>query len=722
MNGNDREQPELSWASWPPNSTISLCNVTWDASYRDIVRFDGKAEQELYFDGLEKQVTRQATMVKFGQPFNLPISFNRASKYNYMTVNNEYEFDEKRTWYYFIQSVEYVNAFVTRFHIMLDVWQSFQFDVRLGRCFVERGHIGIANENQDNDYGLEYLDIPEGLDLGNTPVIKTDHAWSFVSHSERPDDPSSPGVMVVSTTDLTEVPGDRENPRMSTADGSWVDSVPNGVSVYYLENISDFTIFMKKAKDYPWVTQGIIGIWIVPSNAVKPESMSKVNAFGDSSSSVDMYTISSASYSGLIHEEKNFRNTFAKWIPERYRNLKKLRMYPYSFIEMTAQNGNSLIIQPQFVQSNDLTIYEDMWAGAPGPRAMFYPLWYAGGENLNMALGVMDWPQLVMVNNQGVAVLASQAHSIRYQYASAEWAQQKTQMGINNAYAQSNLGTAYNSQQTRLSNQNRDMGQVIGNQSLETGNAIAASQQATDYALGQLGTATNGAMGALGQGMGGDWGGLAGAVVGTGINMGTNYLANSQRTATREATLANQISTGNAQVSAANNYSTSSTNLSNSQTMQFADMNRSLGLAVASGDYANQVAGINARVQDAMLTQPSVSGGMGGDVFLYALDKWMIHLRYKTIAPAAMRDIGEFWLRYGYYVQRFMVPPESLMTMTRFTYWKMHELYVRSSTCPEEFRLTIKGIFEKGVTVWRNPNDIGVTDYADNDPLAGISY
>ena len=66
--------------------------------------------------------------------------------------------------------------------------------------------------------------------------------------------------------------------------------------------------------------------------------------------------------------------------------------------------------------------------------------------------------------------------------------------------------------------------------------------------------------------------------------------------------------------------------------------------------------------------------------------------------------------------------PDSLMCMTNFTYWKLHEFYLRSSTCPEEYRLTIKGIFEKGVTVWNNPNKIGVTDYADNDPLPGISY
>ena len=39
-----------------------------------------------------------------------------------------------------------------------------------------------------------------------------------------------------------------------------------------------------------------------------------------------------------------------------------------------------------------------------------------------------------------------------------------------------------------------------------------------------------------------------------------------------------------------------------------------------------------------------------------------------------------------------------------------------------EYRLTIKGIFESGVTVWTDPAKIGVTDYGDNTPLPGIAY
>lgn len=719
----------LTWASWPPNSTISLCNVTWDASYRDIVKFSDTADQKKYFDRLKKDVIKNSTMVKFGLPVDLPIAFNRASKYNYMIVDNDYDFDDKRKWYYFIQSVDYVNANVTRFHIMLDVWQSFQFDVKLGRCFVERGHIGIANERQNDDYGLDYLDIPEGLDLGNTPRIQEDHEFAFMEPGSDQDE-NAPGVLIMSTTDLTADPQTKEDPKLKTATGSSVNGVFNGISIYFIDSLNGFGNFMLLSSVFPWVTEGIIGIWMVPPRAIKKGQ--RIKPFGGKTGDsgyddsifnlIHMYVVTEATYDKVSYSEDDFRQIFVRHIPQRYHNLKKLRIYPYSYIEMTLQNGSSLIIQPQYVGENNLEIHESIWASAPGPRSMYYPEHYAGGEDLNAAIGVVDWPRLVMVNNQGIAYLASNAHSIQYQYSTADWAQQKTQMGINNAYAQANAGTSYNSQQTRIGNQNRNASNAITSSSLQQGNDIAAQQQNTNYILNQVNAGVNGAMGMIGQVAGGNIGGGAGAAVGTVLGMSSNFVANEQQTATRNANLSNTLATNSAQVSQANNFSTASTDLSNQQTMQFADMNRSLGLAVASGDYANTIAGINAHVQDAQLSQPSLSGGMGGDAFLYALSKWKVHLRFKMISPAAMRNIGEFWLRYGYYIQRFLVPPESLMCMRKFTYWKMHELYIRSSTCPEEFRLTIKGIFEKGVTVWKNPDDIGVTDYADNEPLQGISY
>ena len=99
-----------------------------------------------------------------------------------------------------------------------------------------------------------------------------------------------------------------------------------------------------------------------------------------------------------------------------------------------------------------------------------------------------------------------------------------------------------------------------------------------------------------------------------------------------------------------------------------------------------------------------------------------ILIKWKRLKPNFMRTVGDFWLRYGYYINRWLVPPADLKCCENFTYWKMQEISLTSSQVPELFREAIRGIFEKGVTVWSNPDRIGRTDLADNEPLEGIYY
>jgi len=62
------------------------------------------------------------------------------------------------------------------------------------------------------------------------------------------------------------------------------------------------------------------------------------------------------------------------------------------------------------------------------------------------------------------------------------------------------------------------------------------------------------------------------------------------------------------------------------------------------------------------------------------------------------------------------------MAMTKFTYWKMSESYIKAAPMPESYKQVIRGIFEKGVTVWATPADIGNIDISDNAIIPGISY
>ena len=722
----------LSWAYFPPNTSFKLCNVTWDMSYRDIVRFADHKSQDDYFNNLPGVTVMNTSGHRFNQPVKLNIPFNQANQYNYIIVKNDYpQVEQPRYWYYFIQNITMVNLYVSQFNIMLDVIQSFQFDVQLGNCYVERGHIGIANENAMSENGRVYLDIPEGLDTGAESQITSQGVTPFIANGTDLNH-SDAAVMVFSTVKLYEDPGTVDNPHISVAGGTVSNNIPNGIDTYYFPTVNAFTMFMANGSNYPWVMQNIQKCIMVPQFLEEGNGVSKVVPFAqDSLKLIEMYYASQTwlNVDKIIASDDNFRDKFI--IPERYKNLKKFTLFPYAWVELTLMNGNSLVLKPQNIAGDSLKIWEDAYFGPPTPRAAFHVIGENAGygndsngldEQMNSVIGVIDYPSLAVVNNAGQVYLASNAHSIDYQRKSADWAQAKTGMGINNAYAQAQLSAGYASEQTALGNRNRSAMAGISNQSATRSTDIAQNQANFDYGMQQLNTIGAGVANVLGNAATGNIGGAIGAAVGAGIGAYANNASYNQGNQTRAAQLGNTIDTTNAQTSQSNSYASQQTGLSNQQSLQFADMNRAMATAVASGDYANAIAGINAKVQDTALTSPSISGNMGGDVLLYAINKWNVWRRYRQIMPAAMRDIGEFWLRYGYYVQRFLKPPTSWQTMEHFTFWKMHELYIRSSTCPEEFKLAIKGIFEKGVTVWNNPDDIGAIDYADNNPLPGVRY
>lgn len=737
----------FSYAKWTPNTRFKLCNVPWDMGYRDIVKWD-RQSQKAYFDRLDGIEFTDCTMSKYGLPVRLPVPFAQASQYNYLIATNDYDFDTPRSWYYFVQTCDYINAHTTQLNIQLDVWQSFQHDIQLGNAYVERGHVGVANENAWKDYGRTYLDLPEGLDTGKCTVL-TNESWKPLMDVGTQDGVkyTSYGLIIVSTTNLEASPGTKDNPTVNTATGSAFESQLNGTSIYYLDTPADVVAFFTEGMNAPWVTQGICGIYAVPHlpQALLDGQPKKTELLGHSVSFIgNCWELrkrndnSGARYADIINL-KNFRDTFQ--LPERYRYLKKFLTAPYAYIECSCLNGTVITYEPEQIPSADLIIRESWNYAPPSPRLNFYARGYhAGsigerqplpdgkglpidtGDMLNASFGITNFPTFMAVNNGSALALANSAYTRQYAQQSADWGYQKTQMGINNAYAQAQLGTQYASAQNRLGASNRNAMNAISNQSAQMGTDLTLKNLGFDNQMAQLNTIGSGIANAAGSAIAGNIGGVAGAVAGTAIGAWTNQQTYNNNVSTANQQLANTQTTNNASTSQANAYSLAQTNLSNQQTMQLADMNKQLAQATAQGDYENTIAGINAQVQQTQTVPPTTSGALGGDAFNLANGLIGVMVRFRQIPPAAMQAIGEVWLRYGYYVQRFMTLPSNLMAMSNFTYWKVHELYVRSSTCPEEYRLTVKGIFESGVTVWTDPDKIGVTDYADNEPLSGIAY
>lgn len=695
---------DFDYSVWSAGTQLELVNVPWSSDYRDIVRFQ-PGELDRYIDTLhgERIEIHNLTYAPQGHPIRVDKPFNVVNRFNYIRVTNPAQpvsGDFRRSFYYFIQGLDYVAPNTTELYVQLDVWATYQNDVKFGNCYIERGHIGIANEHQFDDYGRENLTIPEGLDIGNEYVIQSVDKHTIIA-SQLPVDNAAQktgAVLVASTTDLFADAGSVDNPSLKVATGSTFEKLPNGCSFYYFAEWHHFSNFTLTMKDKPWVMSGIISVSAVPKMQFDDISM-------------EWHSFSGGRAGRIKDEAKQHPETWEA-LPGfrdgvnlgRYHNLKKFLTYPYLIIQVTTNSGNPIILKPECVSSNGVRLTKLLHAALPSPRLAVYPENYNSrgstahdweGEFLDIQTGITDWPTFSVTNDNYLMYMASNRNSINYAYSSADWSQQKALAGNQNSF---NQATASNN---TANAQNANERQNATNQT-DISNRAAWEHQIVNGVHNIAGGAITGAVG-----------GPAGVAAGAGMaafntafdvaNTMVSTNAASQSTAAANAT------------SAANNMLRSSNAIYNR------DTNKAYADFAANGDYANAIAGVNAKVQDAKMLQPSTSGQIGGDAFNLATTDWSVYTKIKFVQPAVMRAIGDFWLRYGYAIQRFANIPESLQVMEKFTYWKLRETYIVSQSCPESFRQAIRGIFEKGVTVWSKPEYIGMIDIADNEPIRGIS-
>lgn len=757
----------FNYGVWLPDTVVTLCNVPWNNDYRDIVQFplaDGTTLDQ-YIDSLETPIITIDNMmyVRPNQPVKLNLPINKVNLFNYIRVSNPAQpitpADTYKPFYYFILQAQQVAPNMTEVIVQLDLWQTFGSEVTFGNCYIERGHIGIANENAFNNNGRDYLTVPEGLDYGGEyriikrtgyQVMKVAN-YGMTADDLNFNDPgpdnygSTCGVLGISTTDIEVSPGTVDAPNLVTATGNSFEGIPSGASIWYWPTINNFLQFMEQNQDTPWVTQGILSVTIIPN-------LRRYDAIGmfDSAALTAAFYAGDARLGGEIWNIQPFvpapviTPVMEAWresddilnaIPTEYQILKKFLTYPYMVIEMTNFTGKPIILKPESWADDDATIVEVATFTAPNQRIVFYPRrynalpdsdiddyggynsgydWYYnnpdtgthdslpsvwaeggddGGDFLDFSTMLDNFPTIALVNNGALSYLASNFASFPYQQQQAMWAQQRALQGAQTQYNQGNAGIT-------ASKENNALGNALAQQQVAVGNQNAINNQAIQGTAGVI--AGLGGLISTDPSAAGLVSGVASDVVGSMV-------------------VNNNTQTASQQVNNSTNVSRLQNQVTNRQAGYVNDTNLGYAQYAAAGDYAIAIQGINAQIQGASMVQPTTSGQQGGDTFNLVQGKVGINLRFKLIDNASLRTVGNFWLRYGYAVNQFSTLPSNLLCMSKFAYWKLRETYLVSSTIPEAFKQGIRGIFEKGVTVWADPSFIGTTALSDNEIVSGFT-
>ena len=670
--------------SWAIQSRVTLCRVAWDDSYKDVVSFESPESRNEYFDSLKSEsiVLDNYTYLKPNEPITIDVPFHKAYTFNYLIVDNPKTDDPDDVtpprFYYFIEGAAMLNPATTALTLQLDVFQTYLWQFRLGICYVERGHLAmaamhnrLASGKYNNAETMRIFGVAsEGLDVGSEYTISRAEMFDLSAKKW--------AVIIQSNTDLASDWGTRDNPSLKTADGQMTDGLASGCNVYAIESW-DYSEFMKKVRDAPWVAKGIVSISAFPKTVLTDGpsvSLNGINAhfLGDTPDEGVYFT-----------SDEPILDQLGRLTSADFKFVDKLKCFPYSVIEIVNYQGNSLLLKPEMVNDAKLTLKQMACAAPPYQKIAFFPAHYgeavgdagygkagyytmdytAGqysekthevnyGYWLDTAIWFQNFPQMSIVNDEYVNYLASTTNRRQFSYNAAGWSQQKSLASNQLSYDQAQQQLANNQANQNISN----------------------IQQGINMGLS-----------ALSSGMAGN---PAGALMGAAGGVANLVASNLQFQNNQQ--LAGQI----------------------------AGQNKNLSDWGAKGDYQNAIAGIDATVQDAALTQPSQSGQMAGDGFNLSNGMMIVQIRYKTITAQMQEIVGNYFLKYGYAIRQYLVPPKDFMAMEKFTYWKMLDTSIICSTADEGVKNAIRGIFEKGVTVWREPLDIGSIYGASNAPIQGI--
>ena len=166
---------DFDYRRWQAQSTLTLCNVPFDAEFTNIVDWQTVENRDAVLDGLEhytsKPLESNFRLDKNGY-IKVPIPFDVADGANYLIVRNrqaatvgaiDYENDEGvRDLFFFILDCEQRAPNTTALTLKLDWWTTYFDRISLEAGYVERGHAPMWHAATPS----EFLD---------SPIEKTDH-------------------------------------------------------------------------------------------------------------------------------------------------------------------------------------------------------------------------------------------------------------------------------------------------------------------------------------------------------------------------------------------------------------------------------------------------------------------------------------------------------------------------------------------------------------------
>ena len=865
-------QNDFDYYRWRNQVSVKLLNVLWNSDYADVPYFDNDVKRDEWFDNHEGIIKPLET------PFNntpetfvqLAIPYNDAYKYNYLVVDMpiqtstdeplDYEAADTRVkrWYYFIEDIVQLSPSTTRFKLNIDYWTTFIHSVAINYLMLERGHAPmtkttveqyLANPLENSEYLLaddfNYQRGDTFVKASNYTPIGNGKKYVIFAAPYRPQDfelfggTDYSGDSTPPTYD--NIPNERSGFQMEVNGYQWrygetdysnahlpiyglLDQdaeIYNGTICYAIDALHANSFFNRMAHTRVHFIHGIQAIFILAENMFEREE-------GFQFEGETIYR---------CHRKVNELNyVFDKAafnFDEKYADLAKLYTSPYSFVEVTDDNGRTfnfnientgrLKMRSEISLAFPYLRYNVLFAGINGNGSFGYTWKNLNDVDVNKTMWESDFSKFMMnwdiptysiyisaeneyAANNAAGMAARRLSAIKDYKNATRFANTnkentadtmqtntdnvaasgetmfnnvaRTQRGLINNMTRENdtntfiVDTLQNAgdvrtgldpvgylSKTTWANFNKvskdaDVDRIMLSQNLSIENdyisSMALANQGSQLLSGATGALMSGSTAPIASG-------LVSAIsvsVTTPITLSNNQnIVDIQDDAiTRKIGNAKESMQAlfDAQKDYTGDLKDANNALRKANTEQFSDTLANNGINDRNADYTRQTNNANAvrtqntetdnadytrlanvrankanleqaqidaeaQYKNARLQRPVNQGQYSDDAFP---DIWMrrgIRFNIRTQTKAAIAQAGDAFLRFGYALHRAWDMTQGFNYMKHFTYWKAEDIWVNDGNGVANIATnTISDILLKGVTVWKNPSEIGTVSIYDN--------
>lgn len=333
-----------------PTSVINVCSgVLLNNDYIHTIWFTDHAAQLAYFAGKVVKTFSAYTYIRKSWSLKVEATIEQARTWTYLYFQN----GNGKTYYYFINNIEYVNDNTVELFIEMDVMQTYLHEYTLHRCFVEREH-AATDEAGDNV-------VDESLELGELTINKKENVAM-----------QDMVVLLLTAVDPAAAVGGG-NPDDVAIIGTTYDNIFSGLKVFAVVPDKFYQLGVDLWSSAT-LNEGVVSMWMYPKSLVELNS--------DTWESETMYKrVKGAATLDTQTARPALLDGYAP------RN-KKLLTYPFNMLYVTNNAGGSGAFRYERFNNPAQCVFRVTGAVSAEGNTKMYPVGY-NGATLGYEDGIM---------------------------------------------------------------------------------------------------------------------------------------------------------------------------------------------------------------------------------------------------------------------------------------------------------------------------------------------